>query len=226
MKALIGLLGCIIIYGISVFLGSIIHLPGSFFPYSFPEHTLMLLLSVLLIYLFRKQISFRFGKVRPKLVLLSVAMGLAVAIISGILSSIFLLGIGSSGVTEKHIAFSTMTPLQFILFVFIYASLAEELLYRGFLQNMLFSLQSKGIRIFSLRISLPVLISALVFSASHLILLASGAGAAFIGRTLFFTFLLGITAGYFQEKNSNTTYAFVVHMTGNLPGVLSILWLS
>ena len=84
-------------------------------------------------------------------------------------------------------------------------------------------LGDKGLKLFKRKISLPVLISALAFSLAHLILLASGVGTWFIIRILIFTFALGLVAGYYQEKHDNHIFAILVHMAGNLMGLISLV---
>jgi membrane protease YdiL (CAAX protease family) len=49
----------------------------------------------------------------------------------------------------------------------------------------------------------------------------------FLIRIVLFTFVLGLAAGYYQEKyENNTLYAIIVHMGGNFPGVLSALLMN
>ena len=81
----------------------------------------------------------------------------------------------------------------------------------------------KGFKLFRRWISLPVLVSAITFSLAHLILLVSGVEALFMIRMLVFTFALGLIAGYYQEKYDNHAFAIIVHMAGNLMGLVSIL---
>ena len=69
-----------------------------------------------------------------------------------------------------------MSPLQVFIFVFIYASIAEEILFRGFLMNILKPLKIKGISILKRKISVPVIISAFAFGLGHLILITTGVG--------------------------------------------------
>ena len=68
-----------------------------------------------------------------------------------------------------------------------------------------------------------MLVSAVTFSLAHLILLVSGVEALFMIRMLVFTFALGLIAGYYQEKYDNHAFAIIVHMAGNLMGLVSIL---
>ena len=127
------------------------------------------------------------------------------------------------GEVESHFALEVMSPLQVFLFIFIYASVAEEVLFRGFLQNILKPLKNKGIKLFKRHISVPVMISAVAFSLAHLTLIASGANNFFIVRILIFTAVLGLIAGYYQEKYENNAYAIIVHMGGNFMGLIAAL---
>jgi membrane protease YdiL (CAAX protease family) len=124
------------------------------------------------------------------------------------------------GEIEKHPLLSQMTPLQVLIFVFFYASIAEELLFRGFLLNFLDSDNFKGITILKRKFSTPVITSALMFGLAHLILLTTGVGILFILRIVIFTFVLGLFAGYYQEKYNNNIFAIIVHMSGNIFAVL------
>jgi membrane protease YdiL (CAAX protease family) len=133
---------------------------------------------------------------------------------------------GLGGEVESHFAFDLMSPLQVFLFIFIYASVTEEVLFRGFLQNILKPLKDKGVKIFKRHISVPVIIGAIVFGLAHLILITSGANTFFIVRTLVFTFSLGLIAGYYQEKYDNNAYAIIVHMGGNFMGLIAALLMT
>ncbi len=128
-----------------------------------------------------------------------------------------------SGSAEKHPGVANASLLQFLVFDMIMAPVAEESLFRGFLQNYLRPLSDKGFTLFHRRISLPVLISALAFSLAHLILIVSGVGILFLVRILVFTFALGLIAGYYQEKHNNHIFAILVHMAGNLMGLISVM---
>ena len=75
--------------------------------------------------------------------------------------------------------------------------------------------------VFRRRLSLPVITGALVFGLLHLILLTSGVSVIFVVRVVIFTTVLGLIAGYYQEKHNNFAYAVLVHMAGNLPGLLA-----
>jgi membrane protease YdiL (CAAX protease family) len=119
-----------------------------------------------------------------------------------------------------------MSPLQIFVFIFIYASIAEEVLFRGFLMNILKPVSIKGIKVFKRNLNFPVIISAVIFGLAHLILITTGAGGLFLLRIVVFTTILGLIAGYYQEKYNNNAYAIIVHMAGNIMGVIGALLMS
>ncbi|HPX75135.1 MAG TPA: type II CAAX endopeptidase family protein [Bacteroidales bacterium] len=219
-----GILLTTIVFLISTFVGARLNLNIAFFNASFGTDMLMLILSIGLIYGLKKYVRYRIALPRFRKMLKPMLFGfLAAVIINSLLS-----GIGNifKIESESHFVFKVMSPLQIFLYIFILASIAEEVLFRGFLQNILKPLQDKGIKIFKRHISLPVIIAALAFSLGHLILINSGAGAYFVFTTLVFTFVLGLIAGYYQEKHNNNAYAIIVHMSGNFMGVIASLIVS
>lgn len=203
------------IFFIAVFSTNWIRLPQGFIPGSFVTHTLMLLLSIVAIWVFKKRIGFNLSMPRLKNIFMPIALGIAVSFLSNILLSIITKMLGHE--VEAHPSMLTMQPLQVFLFIFIYASIAEEFLFRGFLLNLLKPLSKYKVTIFSI----PVIVSALAFGLGHLILMTFDVGWLFILRILVFTTALGLVAGYYQEKYNNTAYAIAVHMAGNTLGVVS-----
>lgn len=203
------------------FAGRKILLNSQSLPPSFITHSAMLILSIVLICCLRKYVNYKIAWPKFKKTLKPMLLGfLAVVIINALL-----VGLGKVFGIEagSHFVFDVMTPLQVFLFICILASVAEEVLFRGFLQNILKPLQAGGIKFCKRHLSMPVMIAALAFSLAHLILIVSGAGAYFIFRTLAFTFVLGLIAGYYQEKYDNNAYAILVHMSGNLLGLITAL---
>ncbi len=207
-----------IIFGISTVSGRFIKTGVSFLQGSFMTHTIMLILSVLMIYAMKKQVNYRISIPSAR----SVIMPFLTGLFSSFFINIFLAVITavSGGKMGSHKMLEQMTPLQVFILVFIYASIAEEFLFRGFLLNMLKPLNKYSIRIFLLRLSLPVIISGILFGFAHVILITTGAGFLFVGRIVVFTAVLGIIAGYYHEKHDNHAYAIIVHMAGNIPAVL------
>ncbi len=218
-----GLIITIGIFAISTLIGSILHLNIAFIPYSFVTHTLMLLLSIGMIYSLKKYVNYKISIPKFKKILRPILFGLLATIIVNISMAIIT---GTMDNQEAHPALMNTTPLQIFVFIFIYASIAEELLFRGFLMNILNPLKAKGINILKRRVSLPVIISAFAFGLAHLILITTGVGGLFILRVVVFTTVLGLIAGYYQEKYDNNAFAIIVHMAGNTFAVIGPLMMS
>ena len=185
---------------------------------------IILVLAIVLIVAFRNQLDYRIAVPKFNQIWKPVLFGLLTTLVLNILTGIITTVL--NGKIEGHPAVMRASVLQYVLFIFILAPVAEEHLFRGFLQNYLKPLGDKGITVFHRRISLPVLIAALAFSLSHLGLLASGVGSAFMIRTALFTFVLGTIAGYYQEKYNNIVPAILVHKAGNLLGMLPVVLLN
>ena len=100
------------------------------------------------------------------------------------------------------------------------------MLYRGLLQNILDGFKDKGIKLLKRKISVPVIISAILFGLSHLILLKSGKNNDYVIGVVISAILVGIIAGYYQEKNKNHFHAILAHMSANFVGLLGALFMS
>ena len=216
-----GIFLTILVYGVSVFVGHRWQLSSDFFPVSFLTHATMLLLSVGLILLLASQVKYRFALPKPKQMIKPVCVALLTTLVINI--TLAILSFAIFGSAESHPLMEGLTPLQYVLFILILAPIAEEHLFRGLLQNYLKPMSDKGFSLRSCRISFPVLTSAVAFSMAHLILLTAGVSPMFVIRVLVFTFFLGLIAGYYQEKYDNIAFAILVHMTGNLMGLFSII---
>lgn len=219
-QVLIGLLFTIAVLAIATLAGKI-DSPVSFIPNSFFTQTSMFILAIVLIYLFRSRLNFNFSLPRFKKIWRPILFGFLVSMLTGMAMGIFMQMSGNN--PGEHPGVQSMTPWQMFIFVLIWASISEELLFRGFLQNMLHSLKEKNISLFSRRLSIPVIFAALVFGLTHLMLLRSGASLLFAIATAISTFLVGLVAGYYQEKYNNTAYAILVHMAANLFGLLGLI---
>jgi membrane protease YdiL (CAAX protease family) len=166
-------------------------------------------------------VDYKISLPRFKETLKPVLFGILTAIIINVFMGMITKILG--GRIEAHPALVKMSPFQIFIFVFIYASIAEEVLFRGFLLNILKPLKTKGMRIFRRNISIPVIISAVAFGLGHLILITTGVSGLFLLRIVIFTTVLGLIAGYYQEKYNNNAFAIIVHMAGNLIGVIGAL---
>ena len=223
-KILIGLIVVAIIFGISTYLGAKINFGIEFISKSFGVHLLMLLFSFSMIYLFKDKLTYKISLPKFKTVVKPILFALLLTIIINITGTVIGKLFGQK--IEIHALLSSMNPMQILIFVFFMASVSEEFLFRGFLLNYLKPLSNSGITIFHRKISTPVIISGLVFGLAHIILFVSGASLFFALRVVFFTAVLGIVAGYYQEKYDNHAYAIIVHMSANFMGFISALILS
>ena len=220
-RLLVGLLLTFSVSVAAVVLRNVVKLNSEFFPSFALSGFIILFLAIVLIVAFRNQLDYRIAVPKFNQIWKPVLFGLLTTLVLNILTGIITTVL--HGRIEAHPVIRNASVLQYVLFTFILAPVAEEHLFRGFLQNYLKPLGDKGITVFHRRISLPVLIAALAFSLSHLGLLASGVGSAFMIRTALFTFILGTIAGYYQEKYNNIVPAILVHMAGNLLGILPLI---
>ncbi len=224
----LGLFITIFIFVISNLLIRITSLSYNFIPATFTIHSTMLFFSILAIVFFAKKgwLKIPFKPVKFRYYVTGILIALAGFVIANIISTIILLAFGLPIVPKGNglSSIAGMNYLQFFLFVFIYASICEEFLFRGFFQNFLEPFKIYGFTITkNIRLSLPVIISGVLFGLAHLVLLFTNTDSTIILRTVIMTMIIGIIAGYFQEKHQNILPAIAVHMTANLPGLIILL---
>jgi len=160
----------------------------------------------------KKIIEFNIDKIRIKQIIFPIALTVLLLIFSQFFSILFR--------SEDHPITESMSVFQQLVFIGILASLSEELLFRGFLQSFLTPLRSFGIPFLKTKITLPVTISGTLFGLMHFALIGTGASFNFVIQIVIFGILMGMLAGYFQEKHNNFIFAFIVHMTANLTSLL------
>jgi membrane protease YdiL (CAAX protease family) len=152
-----------------------------------------------------------------KIILWSFIIGIATMLITGIavtaLNSIFPIKGGEHFASEYSI-------WETILYVWLLASISEEVLTRGLIQGFLMPLKEYGFKVIRRFISLPVLISALFFGAIHLMLLTTGMNPYMVGAVVVSCFVLGILAGYVRERSRSTIPAIIVHLVFNIGGTV------
>lgn len=216
-----GIVISIVIYLLALFVGRALKFENAFIVSSFSTHTIMGLLSVMAIVLMKKHLKYTLALPEFKLTFKPVMVALITAFSVNFVITVIIKAAG--GPIEVHPMVAKLNPVQVFLFIFIYASVAEELLFRGFLLNMLAPLKEKGFTLLKTRISLPVIISALMFGLAHLSLMSFGMSVFFLIRIVVFTTSLGLIAGYYQEKYNNNFYAIIVHMSGNFLMLVSVL---
>jgi len=174
----------------------------------------ILIISILLILFFSKKriIEFNIGKVKTKQLIYPIGLTVLLLILRHLIPVLM--------ENEDHPAGASMSIFQQLIFIVVLASLGEELLFRGFLQNMLNPIKSYGIPFFKTKLSLPVIISGILFGLMHFAMIGTGASFSFVIQIVISGMFLGMIAGYFQEKYNNFIFAFIVHMTANLGGLL------
>ncbi|MBD3236025.1 MAG: CPBP family intramembrane metalloprotease [Candidatus Eisenbacteria bacterium] len=176
------------------------------------NHTGMVLVSLVLIAILSHGRWDLYGFRRPHAFSLT-----GVLIWSGGISALaFLIG---ALLPEQDMGFMEEYPVwQEILFIWIYASLAEEVVTRGLVQGFLDPLRGRGIRLGGLLLSTPVLVGALFFGAMHLSLFTVGFHPAVVIRIVIFATLIGLVAGYYRERSRSLWPAFLAHASANVVG--------
>ena len=224
-KITLGIILTILVYSISILISRVVKIPTGFIPPMFLTPLIIGVLASSLIYYFHSkgQLVFKIKKIKLGLFFKAILISIVAFIIIGIIinGAYLILDIP---IEEKANPFSNYSPNQFLVFIVILASIAEELLFRGFLLNILVSLKDKTVSLFKLKISISILISGVLFGLAHLILLTTDAGLPFVMRIVIITTIFGIIAGYLQEKHeSNTLLAIIVHMTVNTIGLTALV---
>ncbi len=181
----------------------------------FLNHTAMLVFSIIVMLAAGKGRLSRYGfkLARNAQVKQVILWGLGLGIIST-LAATSLPGKESSLAGE-------LSLLQTVVFIWIYASICEEVFIRGLIQSSLSRLIKYGFKVLERRISLPVLISALLFGLLHLIQSAMGAGGYQVLVIVLFAFVLGLIAGYHREGTGSLVPAIMVHVSANVGGSLA-----
>jgi membrane protease YdiL (CAAX protease family) len=105
-----------------------------------------------------------------------------------------------------------------VLLVFIGASTSEELLFRGLIQGYLTPLTGVGFTLRGIRISVPVLVSAILFGLMHMALISAGATLGAVLTIVISGMVLGIIAGYYREKTGSLLPAILTHICFNIWG--------
>ncbi len=181
----------------------------------FINYAIMLAVSLILVLASSTGDPSRFGFTRPK-----IGGGYRAGIIWGII-----LGALASSVTLIARA-GGMSPLkglsfvQIVLLVWVLASVAEEILVRGYVQSYLEPLMDRGFSVFHLRLSLPVIMSAVFFAVMHIILLATGTSFLTTYIVVVFAFFLGLVAAYQRERTGSILPAIAAHVSFNIGGVI------
>jgi len=182
---------------------------------AFITHTFMWVSSILLTILLTKGKIGEYGFARRKFRLTGKI--LLWAIPTAILS---VMGFIASRLGQDIPGDPAPSHLQNIVFVWIYASVCEEVFTRGLLQSFLSPLAGYGIRLSKrLRLSLPVLFSGLYFGLMHVVAIDRLGPPVIV-----LTSALGIIAGYYREKTESLIPAIIIHALFNVGGMLP-MWI-
>ena len=180
-------------------------------------HTVMLIFSLLFIGIFGrlkfKEYGFRLpGSFRP-------IPGIITGILLGAVATILAVLLPGEG--EQNMPGQDMSFFEVILFIWIYASLAEEVLCRGLIQGYLNPFNNYRLTLLSVKLSLPVITGALFFALMHLALLTTGVSIWPVVIIVIFALLLGLMAGYQLERTSSLLSAVLIHMSFNMGGSIA-----
>lgn len=179
----------------------------------------MLIIAILLIIIIGKGKFSNFGfKSAPvKTVLRSVFLAFGVSLVLFLANGIYM-NITSS-VVSSRVPFMESSFLSRIILVWIIASSVEEIFYRGFLQTYLEPLKDIGLKLGKVYLSLPVILTALMFGFMHLCL--KGMLPWVMVRFIILNAtILGLIAGYYREKTGSLIPAYFVHLTFNVVGMM------
>jgi membrane protease YdiL (CAAX protease family) len=184
---------------------------AGFVPSSFVTHTVMLGLSLLVMWRFSGGRLADFGftrgtyRFRPTILL----WVLPTAVLS-------LLSTLAPGGGANPDVLGARSELQLVLFTWIYASVCEEVLTRGLLQTLI-SDDSKAADRRAI-FNMPVVVSALFFGAMHLVLIDSMGPFAVVPIVL--ATLLGLLAARYRQVTGSLVPAIIVHALFNIGGML------
>jgi len=181
----------------------------------FANHTAMLVLSVALIAVVGRGDFARFGfRYAGELPLRQIIVwGLAIGAASTLIVAM---------APGKDVAVATdLSFPETVVFIWLWASLCEEVLVRGLVQTSLAGLSGHGLAVLGVRVSAPVIIAAVVFALLHLASFAMGAHPAKALAIVPFALALGLVAGHYRELSGSLVPAVVVHALANVGGSLA-----
>ena len=171
-------------------------------------HSLVLILSFLAILIFSrgkiKTFGFNNGSSFPvlKILLNSILIG----VIAGYVIYTF---------NKEELGFIAFYKTwEKIVFIWLIASISEEMLVSGFIQGYMMPAKKYAVKIFKTTISIPMILSAIVFAiiyVPHLI----GMKIIAIALIMFVMFAIGISKAYFREKTNSLLAPMVMHVLFN-----------
>ncbi len=178
----------------------------------------ILILSIAAMLILNKGSLKEFGFTKPKpinyykLILITVVV-VMVTLLAGIIFIVLSHNLSSQAEGINKID-SKETILTTIVTIWFLSSISETILTRGLFQSMLINL--KHIRF--LKLSLPVILTALLFGLLHATALFAGKSIWFTLFLVFTTSCMGLVAAYYREKSDSIIPAFLVHILANALG--------
>ena len=174
-------------------------------------HTAMAVLSLLIILIINKGKLKEYGFILSgkfpilKVIFVSLSFGILSVLISRLLSQ-----------STANIPVADFTIIEKILFIWIWASICEEILTRGLIQGFLSPLKHIKIILFKRVLSFPVIVGAIFFGIMHFALLSMGVDILLVINIVIFGIILGLIAGYQREKTGSLIPAILVHFCFNV----------
>lgn len=101
----------------------------------------------------------------------------------------------------------------------ILSPIAEEILFRGLIQSLLDPLLNYHIKVFKLKLSVPVVASALLFGLTHVFFFRFKSPDFFVVRDLALATALGLICGYLREKYQSLIPAIYAHSLFSFLGI-------
>ena len=178
-----------------------------------------LVFSILMIIIFgkRKFSEFGFRSASFKEILRPVPISVGVAFLTFFLNMISMM-IGGS-INQESGSFGDRNIFETILTIWILASICEEIFWRGLVFSFLSPLTKSGITIFKKFLSVPVIISGLLFGLGHFCLLGS-MNSRIVINIVISASILGLIAGYHREKTGSLLPAISTHIAFNIIGTM------
>jgi len=229
-KVLIAAIVLFIIYGLAIVAAqytlpylSVIN-KASFAQKNFISKSYLLLFTVIAMLLFKRLFKIDYGLIMGTN--LSYSTYLKKGVLFGLLGLLLVMICNIVGFVltrQKPAGFPPEQLRDRILFIWIWSSVVEELLFRGFIQSYLETTSNHLFKIGKAVISGAVFFSALFFGALHLFLLMQGMSVFFVAGIFANAFLLGLVAGYYREKTGSLWPAIFLHIIFNLVGSIPLL---
>jgi len=179
------------------------------------NHTLMLVFSILMILVINKGKLKEFGFTWN--IKFPIVKVVSISILLGVLPSIIIM---IANLSEEVFPGSDFSWFEKIIYIWLWASICEEVFTRGLIQGFLFPAKHIGFKFLNHFLSLPVIIGATFFGLMHFMLLTLGLAFFAVFIIVIFGIVLGVIAGYYREQANSLIPAIVVHMCFNIGGSL------